>query len=73
METGSTMAKAKAKGVGREGWRRKPPALQMRGEPEWKKWLEELAAYDRSSAADVVDRALAHYARTIGFRPPPGR
>lgn len=52
----------------------KPMALQMRGSIEWKQWLEELAAYDRSSVSDVADRAIAAYARTISFpKPPPPR
>jgi hypothetical protein len=45
----------------------------MRGSPEWKAWLEKLARFDRSSVSDVADRAIAAYARTIGFpdEPPP--
>lgn len=51
----------------------KPLAIQVRGSAEWKAWVEELAAFDRSNIADVTDRAIAAYARTIGFlkTPPP--
>lgn len=51
----------------------KPLALQVRGTPEWKAWIDELARFDRSTVADVVDRSLAAYARAINFpqQPPP--
>ena len=51
-----------------EHWKpSKPIALQVRSGPEWKAWLEKLAKYDRTTAAEVADRALAAYARSIGF------
>lgn len=51
-----------------EHWRpSKPISLQVRSVPEWKAWLEKLAKYDRTTAAEVADRALAAYARSIGF------
>lgn len=70
---GSRMGKKKPKGAG--DWaERKPFALQMRGSPDWKKWVEGLSKFDRSTVADVADRALAAYARTIGYpEPPPPR
>jgi hypothetical protein len=49
----------------------KPMALQMRGAVEWKAWLEKLAEFDRTSVADVADRAIARYAKEIGFPDPP--
>ncbi len=70
------MAKAK-KGASKqpEGWNvGKPLAIQVRGSAEWKAWLERLAAFDRATVADVADRAIARYAREIGFpEPPPER
>lgn len=52
-------------------WQSKPMALQMRGAVEWKAWLEKLAEFDRTSVADVADRAIARYAKEIGFPDPP--
>jgi hypothetical protein len=40
-------------------------AFRMR--QEYADWLEELATFDRSSVAAVLDRALVHYGKTIGF------
>lgn len=52
----------------------KPLAVQIRGSAEWKAWVEELAEFDRSNIADMTDRAMAAYARTLGFlKPPPPR
>jgi hypothetical protein len=61
--------------------RRKSPAKQPRatlyaikGQPAWKAWVDELAAFDRLSVPDVIDRALVAYARSIGFgKLPPER
>lgn len=55
-------------------WKSKPLAVQVRGSAEWKAWVEKLAAFDRGTVADVADRAMAAYARMIGFgEPPPER
>ena len=52
----------------------KPLVLQVRGSLEWKAWLEELAKFDRATVADVADRAIAAYARSIGYpKAPPLR
>lgn len=68
------MAKRKAPGEMAKDWPGKPLAVQVRGSAEWKAWLEELAAFDRSNIADITDRAIAAYARSIGFpKPPPPR
>ncbi len=42
--------------------------VTLKGSAEWKAWLEELASFDRSSVASVIDRALAHYGKAIGFK-----
>jgi hypothetical protein len=52
-------------------WNMKPLAVQVRGSAEWKAWVERLAARDRASVADLTDRALAAYARQIGFAEEP--
>lgn len=36
-------------------------------------WLESLSKHERCGKADVIDRALAAYAKAIGFEPPPER
>lgn len=51
----------------------KPLVVQMRGSREWKVWLEGLAARERLSVANLIDRILTQYAKEIGFRPPPRR
>lgn len=68
------MAKKKKPGESAQGWKSKPLVIQMRGSLEWKEWLEELAKFDRSTVSDIVDRAIAAHARTIGFpKSPPER
>ena len=56
-----------------EKWLRQPFAVQVRGTPEWKEWVEELAEYNRQKVAGLVDTALARLAKEIGFRDPPKR
>ncbi len=47
----------------------KQNALVIRGSVAWREWLSELAEHDRApSVAHVVDKALADYARTVGFK-----
>jgi hypothetical protein len=47
----------------------------IRGTPDWKAWVEELAEFDRApSLNDLIDRAVVAYARDIKFgQPPPKR
>jgi hypothetical protein len=41
---------------------------------EYADWLAALASFDRSTVAGLIDRALAHYGKAIGFeRRPPER
>lgn len=49
----------------------RPIALTIRGRDEWKEWVKRLADADRSSLNELVDRALARYAREIGFKDMP--
>jgi hypothetical protein len=59
------------------GQRKRPDAdprkivLAVRGRQAWKDWIDRLAAHDRSSINELIDRALARYAREIGFKEVP--
>jgi hypothetical protein len=57
---------------------RKPPddeprqvLLSIKGRLAWKEWLDRLAAFDRSSTVQLIDRAVARYAKDVGFNEPP--
>jgi hypothetical protein len=39
----------------------------IRSTDAWKRWVDELAEFDRSTVSDLVDHALVAYARQIGF------
>lgn len=66
------MAKSKAKPQDpRDDWERKPLALQVRGSPEWKAWLDRAAKFSRMSVATFIDQAAAKAAREAGFEEPP--
>lgn len=69
------MAKKKLPADDAKNWVGNPHAMHIRGTKDWKDWAVELAEFDRSgSVADLVDRALAAYARAVGFpKPPPPR
>jgi hypothetical protein len=56
-----------------EGRPKQPFAVQVRGRPEWKRWVAELAKANRQNVASVVDTALARLAKEMGFRDPPER
>ena len=45
----------------------------MRLNPEFKEWLTRFANYCRLNMVDVIDLALADYARAKGFEDPPRR
>jgi hypothetical protein len=41
-------------------------AVMLRGMPEWKTWLEELAEHDRAaSIVELADRAFVAYAQAV--------
>lgn len=63
LATKATMARKKNP----DEWKGKPLIIQLRGTLEFKEWAEGLAGYDRSSLADLVERALVRYARDIGY------
>ena len=51
---------------------RRPVAVTIKGNKQWKDWLEEAAAYCRMSVSALVDVAVTRYAKEQGFtkRPP---
>jgi hypothetical protein len=55
----------------------RPIAIQVRGWPEWKVWVERLAAHASRklgvpvSLNALVGLALAQYAKSLGFKEPP--
>jgi hypothetical protein len=60
--------------TGRPDPNRKPVAVTIKGNEEWKAWLEEAAAHCRLSVSALVDLAVARYAKSQGFdRKPPER
>lgn len=53
---------------------RKPVALNIKGDPAWREWVEEGAIHCRMSVSALIDVALAKYLKTEGFvRKPPER
>lgn len=51
---------------------RKPVAVTIKGDEEWKNWLEEAASYCRMSVSALVDVSVTQYVKSQGFskRPP---
>ncbi len=47
--------------------------VNLKGVPEFKTWLDELATHCNLSLADTIGQALQSYAEQRGFRPPPKR
>lgn len=45
--------------------------FSVKGRMSWLDWVDALARFDRASRAELLDRALARYAREIGFQQPP--
>jgi hypothetical protein len=49
----------------------KPNGLVIRGSVEWRDWLKRAAEFERTTVAELIDRAAASYARLIGFKEAP--
>ena len=55
----------------------RPIAIQVRGWPEWKAWVDRLASHASAklgvpvSLNALVGIALAQYAKSLGFKEPP--
>ncbi len=69
----STVAMAKKK-TGTPDPNRKPVAVTIKGDPEWRAWLEEAAAHSRLSVSAFLDIAATRMAKAEGFaKKPPER
>lgn len=67
----ATMSRKKTKPVDPN---RRPVAVTIKGNEEWKAWLEEAAVHCRLSVSSLVDLAVARYAKAEGFdKQPPER
>ena len=51
---------------------RLPVALNIKGDPAWRGWVERAATHSRMSVSAYIDFALARTARSEGFpeKPP---
>jgi hypothetical protein len=45
--------------------------FSVKGRMSWLEWIDRLASFDRSTRAELLDRALARYAKDIGFAEQP--
>jgi hypothetical protein len=49
----------------------RPTALTVKGNIEWRAWVDRGAEHCRTDTAKLVDAALIEYLRTRGFTEPP--
>jgi hypothetical protein len=61
------MAMARTKKTGRKPDSDAMTTRAFRMRQEYADWLEQLASFDRSTISSLLDRAVAHYAKSIGF------
>lgn len=47
--------------------------IMLKGRPEYRDWINELAERARMPASVLIDHALAEKAERLRFRPPPPR
>lgn len=71
MET-ATMARERAKTPGKAPAKRgrsgeKPTAITIKGNPEWRDWVDRGARHCRTDVAKLVDAAVVDYLRARGF------
>jgi hypothetical protein len=64
------MAKPKPKPGRPKGPAQKPQVISMRGNLEWRAWLNELADHAHMPASTLIDQALIRFAREAGFQKP---
>jgi hypothetical protein len=43
----------------------------VRGSEEWRAWVDRLCDFDRVPYPVLIDRALAEYAKSVGFKEAP--
>ncbi len=67
------IAMAKKKAAKAEAGTKEMTTRGIRMSREYVEWLEELAKQERFNISTLIDRAVADYARNIGFRSPPER
>jgi hypothetical protein len=76
---GTTMARTKAGGAAARGVSAKATSkdrvavIMLKGRPEYRDWINELAEQARMPASVLIDHALAEKAERLRFRPPPPR
>jgi hypothetical protein len=63
----ATMTKKKPTTRAKPAAERKTIAVTIKGDPEWKEWLEDLAGHCRDDVAKVIDKALVEYAKMKGY------
>lgn len=44
--------------------------VTLKGNPEFREWLNRLADHDRSTAVQVMERGVIAYAKQVGFTEP---
>jgi len=44
--------------------------VTLKGNPEFRDWLNRFAEFDRSTAVQITEKALVAYARQLGFEEP---
>jgi hypothetical protein len=67
-----TMAKKTSKPEINRPSRRKQ-IVAIKGTDEFKEWIVRFALAERSDMSDLIDDALAAFAKAKGFEPPPRR
>ena len=72
MTMGVVVAK-KHEGRARKGPQMPAGFFRLRASGEFREWLARFAESERSDMSDLVDDALAHYAKARKFEPPPKR
>jgi hypothetical protein len=70
----ATMAQPKAKTQTASKAAPKPTALTIKGNPDWREWVDQGASFCRTDVAKLVDAALVDYLKAKGFtKLPPER